>query len=67
MPYGNNGLEEEMNESELKQAVLAEREAARKYEAARRRVDELLGLVGEKDQRKRKPSRPEDFARACGL
>ncbi len=52
---------------ELKQAIRDVREKELELEAARRRLYELSGLLSEKEQRRKKAIRPEDFARACGI
>ncbi len=54
--------------NELEIAILEEREAERKLAAARRRVNELIGIVSESQQRKpaRKAMKSDDFAKACG-
>ena len=52
---------------ELKRAIRNFLEKERELEAARRRLAELSGAIPEREQRRKKASRPEDFARACGL
>ena len=52
---------------ELEHVIREQFEAERGLEACKQRVKELVGLAPESDQRKKKASRPKDFARACGL
>ena len=54
-------------ESELIQAIRKEREAEKFLEECRRRVNELAGLVPEKDQRRtgKKAFTAESFRKAC--
>lgn len=54
-------------ERELIQAARAVFEKERELEAAKRRLAELSGSVPEREQRRKKASRPEEFLKACGV
>lgn len=49
-------------DSELRTAIREEREAEKKLQAARNRVNELIGLVDEKNMRKKKACNARQWA-----